>query len=132
MTELSRGSLDHSLPGRGPDKWATSLAIQQMLINIQEETFIVWLTRLTERFFKQKYSVRMTRKRHSLILLVGIETTADSLDGSSVSHVNEYLLDPTDLSPKILRVPQATLRMLHYLIQHTACLALSWVLGIRR
>lgn len=74
----------------------------------------------------------MTRKKHSLILLVGIETTADSLDGSSVAHVNEYLSNPTDLSPKILRIPQATSCMLHYLIQHTECLAPSWVLGIRR
>lgn len=103
-----------------------------MLINIQEDTYIVWLTRLTEIFLKRKYSVRMTRKRHSLILLVGLETTADSLGGSSVSHVSEYLLNPTDLSPTVLHVPQATSCMLQYLIQHTECMALSWVLEVRR
>lgn len=57
-------------------------------------------------------TLRMMGSKHSPILLVGLEIGTAFLDGSSVSYVNEYLLNPIDLSPEILCVPQASSCML--------------------
>lgn len=71
-------------------------------------------------FLKEKCSVRVRAgERLSPVLPVGIKTAAASLDGSSVSPVSVYVLNPINLSPKNLCVPQATSCLLHEFIQYT-------------
>lgn len=53
------------------------------------------------------------------MLVVGMATATAFLGGSLVSQASEYLLNPPDLSPKVLCVPQATSCMLHAFRTHS-------------
>lgn len=65
-------------------------------------------------------------KGTSAKLAVEMATATASLGGSSVLKAS---VNPPDLSPKVLRVPQAISCMLHAFPSFAERLALSWVLG---